>query len=71
MADKSKLTWEQKISNNRWSFFVFALIFLAMAYGFASWAIDNGSLWQYALAIISLLWAIKEIKYGIHGLIRK
>ena len=37
-----------------------ALIFLSIAYGFASLAIDSGSLIEYVLAIIFLVWGIKS-----------
>ncbi len=57
--------------NNRWIFFVLAVVFLAIAYGFASLAINYGSYWQYALAIIFLIWAAKELKRGVTNLIRK
>ena len=40
--------------------FVFGLAELAIAYGFASWAIDNGSLLLYALTIIFLVGGIRN-----------
>ena len=51
---------EQKILNKRWVRAVMALIFLSIAYGFASLAIDSGSLIEYVLAIIFLVWGIKS-----------
>jgi len=71
MANKSKPDWERKLMNNRWIFFVLAVVFVAIAYGFASLAINYGSSWQYALAIIFLIWAAKELKRGMTNLIRK
>jgi hypothetical protein len=41
-----------KWHHTKQGYFAFGLIELALAYGFASWAIDSGQLWQYALAII-------------------
>lgn len=40
--------------------FVFGLVELAIAYGFASWAIDNGSLLLYVLTIIFLVGGIRN-----------
>lgn len=51
---------EQKLLNKRWGRGVMALIFLGIAYGFASLAIDSGSLLEYALAIFFFVWAIKS-----------
>jgi hypothetical protein len=42
---------------------VFGLVELVVAYGFASWAIDTGSLWQYALAIILAFGGIRNLVY--------
>jgi hypothetical protein len=39
----------------------FGVAELAMAYGFASWAIDTGSLWQYALAVILLVGGVANL----------
>ena len=50
---------EQRLLNKRWVRAVMALIFLGIAYGFASLAIDSGSLLEYALAIFFFIWAIK------------
>ncbi|MBI2009317.1 hypothetical protein HYS84_02805 [Candidatus Saccharibacteria bacterium] len=51
---------EQRLLNKRWVRVTMALIFLGIAYGFASLAIDSGSLLEYALAIIFLVWGIKS-----------
>lgn len=60
-----------KKNKPNWLYFLLAAVLLAIAYGFASLAIDKGSFWQYVLTIVFLVWAIKEIKRGVHGLIRK
>ena len=39
----------------------FGLVELALAYGFSSWAIDSGSLWHYALAIIFLVGGLRNL----------
>jgi len=65
---KARVVWEHKLMQNKWYFFVIALVFLSISYGFASWAINSGSLWQYALCIVFLVWAVKEFKRGIHNL---
>lgn len=40
---------------------VFGFIELVVAYGFASWAIDSGQLWQYAVAILFLFGGIQNL----------
>jgi len=40
---------------------VFGLLELAIGYGFASWAINTGSLWQYVLAILFLFGGAKNL----------
>ena len=71
MANKPKPDWERKLMNNRWIFFVLAVVFLAIAYGFASLAINYGSFWQYVLAFVFLIMAAKELKRGVTNLIHK
>lgn len=44
-----------------WVLALLAAVFLGLAYGFASLAIDSGSLWQYAVSIVFLVWAVKYI----------
>jgi len=51
---------------NSWSVRLgLSVLFLALAYGFASWAIDSGSLWHYAITLTLLYWAVA---HGIRGL---
>jgi len=54
-----------------WVRLVLALIFAGIAYGFASLAIDSGSLAYYALAIFFIVWAIVQIKNSAHYLISR
>ncbi len=57
---------EQRILNKRWVRAVMALLFLGIAYGFASLAIDSGSLFEYALTIFFFVWAIKTTVRTVH-----
>jgi hypothetical protein len=41
--------------------FTFGLAELLIAYGFASWAIDSGQLWQYALAVIFFYGGVRNL----------
>lgn len=68
MVKRVKNDWEQQMMKSRWMVLILAVVFLAAAYGFASLAIDSGSLWEYALAILFVIWAAKEIKREIHNL---
>jgi hypothetical protein len=61
----AKSSAEQQWMRKWWVRFGLALIFLGLSYGFVSLAIDSGSLWQYAVAIIFLVLAIKYIVRGI------
>lgn len=57
--------------NKKLGLLVFAVIELAIAYGFASWAIDSGNLWLYLLAIVFLIGffqnLVKLIWKIVHG----
>ncbi|MEX1059153.1 MAG: hypothetical protein WEC17_01850 [Candidatus Saccharimonadales bacterium] len=56
-----KRSEEQKLMRQWWMLALLALAFLGLSYGFVSLAIDSGSLWQYAVGIIFLIWAVKYI----------
>ncbi len=58
----AKESTEQKLMHRWWIRGALAVIFAALAYGFASLAIDSGSLITYALAIGFLIWAFIEAK---------
>jgi hypothetical protein len=44
---------------------VFGFAELAMSYGFASWALSDGSLWWWAVAFVLALGAFQNFAYAI------
>ena len=56
---------EQKLMSIWWVALSLATVFLAASYGFVSLAIDSGSLWHYALAILFFGYALNRIVYVI------
>lgn len=58
---------EEKLLNKRWVRAVIALLFLVVAYGFASLAIDSGSLLEYAATIIFFVQAIMHAVHAIRN----
>ncbi len=50
-----------KWHKTRQGYLVFGLIELAIAYGFASWAIDTAHLWAYALGIIFFFGGVRNL----------
>jgi hypothetical protein len=53
----SRKSQEQVLMQQWWVRTLITLAFLGLAYGFASLAIDSGSLLEYALTIILVWWA--------------
>lgn len=51
--------------SNPYKDLVIGLIALLASYGFASWAIDSGSIWHYIFAFVSLYYAVHFIKLAI------
>jgi len=51
-----------------WIRAVLALVFVGLAYGFASWAIDSGAWLTYGLAFFFLVWAFVQLKHGVRYL---
>lgn len=49
---------QQLLMQTWWVRAILAAAFILIAYGFASLAINSGSLWQYALAVIFVWWAL-------------
>lgn len=68
MANLAKL---DKWHKTRQGYFVSGLVELALAYGVASWAIDNGSLLLYLICIVLLVGGLhnlaKFVKALVHG----
>lgn len=56
-----KRSEEQRLMHEWWMLALLALVFLGLSYGFVSLAIDSGSLWQYGVGIIFLIWAVKYV----------
>ncbi|HSX05790.1 MAG TPA: hypothetical protein VLF69_04945 [Candidatus Saccharimonadales bacterium] len=50
---------------------VFGLIELAMSYGFASWALDDGSIWWWLIAFVLLFGALQNFFRAIFWRYRK
>ena len=55
----------------RSGYLVFAVVELAIAYGFASLAIDRGNLWYYLLTLIFFVGGLKNLFKLIGALIGK
>ncbi len=51
--------------NTWWMRILLAVIFLGLGYWFASIAIDDGNLFNYAAAIILLVWAFIHLVRGV------
>ncbi len=60
-----------KTINVWWVRLVFAALFLAIAYAFASLAINSGNLVEYAVAIVFLVWAFKDAIRGLRLLFKR
>lgn len=58
---------ELEILNNRGVRLLMVVVFVGLAYGFASLAIDSGSWLEYALTIIFLVWAVKSVRHSIRS----
>ena len=48
-----------------------AILAVGAAYGFASWAIDSGSLWHYSFTFIALYFSGRYIKLVISRIFQK
>jgi len=66
----AKQTKDQKLMKKWWVRGLVALVLAGVAYGFASLAIDSGALWQYALAVVFLVWAFVQAKRSVQRLLR-
>jgi hypothetical protein len=54
----SRTSHQQALMHKWWVRGLIALAFIGLAYGFASLAIDSGSLFEYVITIAFVWWAI-------------
>jgi len=54
-----------KFHKTRIGYLVFGLVELAMSYGFANWALGDGSLWWWAAAFILLFGALQNFAHTV------
>jgi hypothetical protein len=64
----ARTSQEQKLLSSSWTQAAMCLIFVGIAYGFASLAIDSGNLIEYALTIFFFVWAIKSAVRAVRNL---
>lgn len=57
----SRRSHDEQIIHTWWLNAILTAVFLGLAYGFASLAIDSAHLWQYALTLIFFGWAINRL----------
>ena len=50
------------ITGNKWEYVLYIVISLAVVYGFASLAVDSGSLLDYAGAIVFLISTVRLVR---------
>ena len=54
----SRKSQEQELMHKWWVRALIALAFIGLTYGFASLAIDSGSLFEYAVTIVFAWWTV-------------
>lgn len=57
--------------NTTLGYFVFSIVELLIAYGFISWAIDSGQLWQYLIGSVLAVGSVQNAVKLIKGLLIK
>ena len=62
---KKSLNKFEALSQNRTFQAVFGVAALALAYVFVSWAIDSGSLLDYAIALLLVIMGVREISRAL------
>ncbi len=65
MEKPKSQSWLSKLARNRWFQAAYGLVGLGLAYVFIGWAIDTGSLLDYAIAFILLFIGIRELSVAI------
>jgi hypothetical protein len=68
MAIKRDKMGVVSITGTKWDYLLYIAVSLAVAYGFASRAIDSGSLVDYVGAIVFLVFAIRFAHWGVRRL---
>jgi hypothetical protein len=67
----SRKSQEQILMHRWWVRALLALAFIGLAYGFASLAIDSGSLLEYVVTIAFVWWAvhhaIRAVRFAFSG----
>jgi len=61
MAKSGKGSSQQAMMRKWWMRGLIGLAFIGLAYGFASLAINSGSLLEYAITIVFAWWAIHHL----------
>jgi hypothetical protein len=61
----SRKSQEQILMHKWWVRALVALAFVGLAYGFASLAIDSGSLLEYVITIAFFWWAVHHMIYAV------
>jgi hypothetical protein len=56
----NKRTYGPAVMNQWWGRALVALVFIVLAYGFASLAINSGNLLEYLITLVLLWWAVKH-----------
>lgn len=62
------MVWGERVravTEKRFFGFAFGLVALGLAYVFASWAVDSGSLLDYAITILLLFLGVRELSLAI------
>jgi uncharacterized membrane protein HdeD (DUF308 family) len=65
MEKPKSRNWLNKLFENRAFQVVYGLIALFLAYVFASWAIDSGSLLDYTITLLLIFVGIRELAVAI------
>ena len=61
MAKKaSRQSSQQVLMGKWWVRALIALVFIGLAYGFGSLALDSAHFWEYVLAVVFIWYGVKE-----------
>lgn len=65
MEKPKNQNWLSRLSENRAFQAAYGLMALFLAYVFASWAIDSGSLLDYAITLLLLFLGVRELAAAV------